>query len=74
VTYVGQSGVPEQPSVRTPWHFEFKAQSGAVLALSAQKFYKEGKVLVEIYVNDELLKQAEVDSPYGIVSVDGTVP
>jgi hypothetical protein len=73
LTYRNASGGTEQKIVRLPWILVFDAQPGTVCILSAQKEDRLGTVEARIYVDTDLLQQAESSSPYGIASVSGLV-
>jgi hypothetical protein len=74
LTYQNQSGGTEQRKVSMPWNLEIKARSGAFLYLSAQKQGERGTIHATIYIDGQVLQQADSDSPYGIASVSGRVP
>ena len=74
LTYQNQSGGSEQKTVLLPWTLEFTAHDHSFLYISAQKQSEDGTVHAVIYVNGNLVQEAESTSSYGIATVSGRVP
>ncbi|MGP8243860.1 MAG: hypothetical protein ACLQVN_04995 [Bryobacteraceae bacterium] len=73
LTYTNASGGMEQQTVTLPWNKDFGVPRGTMLYLSAQNENERGTVTARIYVNGDVLQEAESSTPYGIASVSGTV-
>jgi hypothetical protein len=74
LTYRNASGGTEQRTVPLPWTLEFRTLPGTSVSVIAQK-EQAGLDFLEakIYVNGDLLQEAETSTPYGIASVSATV-
>lgn len=74
LTYQNQSGGTDQKTANLPWTLVFKGQRGAFVYISAQNQRDYGRLYVAIYVDSQLMQQAESNSPYGIASASGQLP
>lgn len=74
LTYRNESGGTEQRTVPLPWTLEMHVGPGHFLYVSAQKQGPYGAIRAAIYVEGQVLQEAESSSEYGIASASGSVP
>jgi hypothetical protein len=75
LTYQNESGGTDQIVVRLPWTLELKDQKARRFAyLSAQKKETYSLIHVAIFVDGQLLQQANATGDFGIATASGQVP
>lgn len=73
VTFTNESGGTGSLLVTLPWTLRMRRAAGTFLYVAAQKKGSDGTVHAAIYVDGDVIQQAESDTPYGIASASGRV-
>lgn len=73
ITYTNASGGTEQRSVRLPWSLAMEKPAGSFLYAAAQKQDEDGSIQAVIYVDGQIVQQAQSDTAYGIATASGRV-
>lgn len=74
LTYSNQGGDTEQASDATlPWSYDFTAESGAFLYISAQNSGASGSITCTIYVDGQDVKHSTSTGGYSICQASGTL-
>ncbi len=74
LTYNNASGNTEQRSMTSTWNYEFDAEKGQFLYISAQNNNQSGDVSVRIDVGGNHFKSATSNGAYVIATASGSRP
>lgn len=74
LTYSNSSADTEQRTIATSWNYEFNAEGGQFLYISAQNNNSSGSVAVKILLNGDTFKSASSSGAYVIATASGSAP
>lgn len=74
LTYENKSGNTEQITVSGSWDYEFEAEKGTFVYISAQNNNDHGTVSVQITVDGGVIEDASSTGAYVIATASGSVP
>lgn len=74
ITYENKGGNTEQRTVTGSWDYDFEAESGQFVYISAQNNNDNGTVSVRINVDGKSFKDGSSSGAYVIATASGSVP
>jgi len=74
LTYENQGGNTEQITMSGSWDYEFPAEEGTFVYLSAQNNNNSGTVSVQISVDGGVIEEASSSGAFVIATASGSVP